>query len=208
MTKNEFQSRNFDEWSASTERFYEENADEYFEKTVRANLSHLYERFLPLVPKGGRILDAGCGSGRDLRYFKDRGYRPFGIDSSPNLIRLARLYASVECEVRRLQDIPYIADFDAVWACASLLHLEKGELPEVLGRIKHALVADGILFATVQLGQGEGLVPDGRFYAYYDPQEFLGAIRAAGLTIEDSWITEDSLPNRPSVRWVNVLAQA
>ena len=192
----------------STSKFYDEHADEYFERTVHANLEHLYGRVLPLIPDGGRILDAGCGSGRDLKVFRERGYRPFGIDASPSLVRLAQAYAGVECEVRRLQDIAYLNEFDAVWACASLLHLEKAELGPVLEKLKRALVAGGVLFATVQLGQGESLAPDGRFYAYYNPQEFLQAVQASGLTTLDSWTTEDSLPNRPAVRWLNILARA
>lgn len=142
-------------WAASTSRFYDKHADEYFEKTVHANLTHLYERFLSRVPHRGRILDVGCGSGRDLKAFKSRGYRPFGIDSSSKLVRLAREYAGVECEVRRIQDIAYDGEFDAVWACASLLHLPKSELGEALKRLRRALVKNGVLFASVQIGQGE-----------------------------------------------------
>lgn len=193
---------------STTTRFYEDRALEYFDRTVHADLRHLYERFLPLVPKGGRILDAGCGSGRDLKVFRERGYRPFGIDSSRNLIQLASSFAGVECEVNRLQDIVFTGEFDAIWACASLLHLRKSELGQVLDRLYRALVSGGVFFATIQLGQGEQMASDGRFYAYYNDQEFLLAVQASGFAVEDSWISEDSLPNRPTIRWLNVLAYA
>lgn len=192
----------------STSRFYDEHADEYFERTVHADLSHLYGRFLPLLPKGARILDLGCGSGRDLKAFKSLGYWPFGIDPSPRLAELAREYAGVQCQVGKVQDMTYSDEFDGVWACASLLHLQKSELACALKRVRAALVADGIFFAAVQSGQGERSALDGRFYAYYDREEFLSAVLTAGFSVEDSWTTEDSLPNRPSVRWINVLARA
>lgn len=194
--------------SGSTSRFYDEHADEYFERTVHANLSHLYERFLPLLPKGGRILDVGCGSGRDLKAFKSRGYRPLGIEPSPRLAHLAHEYSGVGCEVVKVQDMTFAGEFDGVWACASLLHLSKGELSDALNRMRVALVPGGVLFASIQSGQGEQPAADGRFYAYYNREEFLRAVQAVGFRVHDSWITDDSLPNRPLVRWINVLARA
>jgi SAM-dependent methyltransferase len=208
MPQTETSSQDSALWAVSTGRFYDEHAEEYFEKTVHANLAPLYERFLPRVPHRGRILDVGCGSGRDLKAFKSRGYRPFGIDASSKLVRLAREYSGVECEVGRLQDIAYAGEFDAVWACASLLHLPKSELGEALKRLRRALVKNGLLFASVQIGQGEQVAPDGRFYAYYDQQEFVRAVQGTGFVVEDSWRTEDTLLNRSSVSWVNVLARA
>jgi SAM-dependent methyltransferase len=192
----------------STSRFYDDRATEYFARTVNANLSHLYERFLPLIAKSGRILDVGCGSGRDLWAFKSRGYRPYGIDPSPRLLKLAREHAGVECGVARVQDMTYAGEFDGVWACASLLHLRKSELADSLHRVKAALIVGGVFFASVQSGQGEREITDGRFYAYYHPEEFLQAVVSAGFQVHDLWSTEDSLPNRPLVRWINVLARA
>lgn len=195
-----------DSSDSSTIRFYEQHADEYFERTVNANLEHLYGPFLRLVPKGGRILDAGCGSGRDLKVFKERGYCPFGVDSSVKLVQLARAYAGVQSEVSRIQDIDFEAAFDAVWACASLLHLPKAELNDGLQRLRKALRKGGVLFASIQLGEGERFEADGRFYAYYEREEFLKYVRAAGFLAEAAWTTEDSLSNRPSIRWLNILA--
>lgn len=195
-----------DSSDSSTIRFYEEHADEYFERTVNANLEHLYGPFLQLVSKAGSILDAGCGSGRDIKVFKKRGYCPFGVDASVKLVQLARAYTGVQCEVRRIQDINFEAEFDAVWACASLLHLPKADLNNALQRLRKALRKDGVLFASIQLGEGERFEADGRFYAYYEREEFLKNVRAAGFMEDAAWTTEDSLPNRPLIRWLNILA--
>lgn len=193
--------------AASTVSFYEVHAKEYFDRTVSADLSHLYDRFLARVRKGGRILDAGCGSGRDLRKFREFGFDAVGIDASNALVRMAREYSGAPCYTLRLEDIGYKQSFDGVWACASLQHLPKLALVPVLQRIQQALVAGGVMFASVQIGDGEALVPDGRFYAYYQREEFLRLVEDAGFMVEDWWISEDSLPSRSTIRWINVLAR-
>lgn len=75
-----------------TIHYYNENAEIFFQDTARADMRHLYRRFLPLIPEGGRILDLGCGSGRDSRYFLEQGYQVTAIDGSAELCRLASKY--------------------------------------------------------------------------------------------------------------------
>lgn len=196
-----------DDYSSSTDRFYEENAAEYFERTVGADLTHLYEPFFELLPDRARILDAGCGSGRDLPTFVGRGYRAMGIDASPRLVALAQAYSGAPCAVLRLEDLNYDRCFDGIWACASLLHLPKVTLPVVLRRLHRALAAGGVLFASVQEGNGEKRHVDGRFYAYYTPSEFHDAMEHAGFAIEHEWVTKDALREAKGPRWLNVLAR-
>lgn len=193
--------------TSSTERFYEDHAAEYFKRTVAVDMSRLYDRFLALLPPGGRILDAGCGSGRDLRHFVKCGFRAMGMDTSTSLVDLAKSYSGAPCIVGRLESMDFASAFDGIWACASLLHLPKSMLASALRRIQTALVPCGILFASVQEGGGERSAPDGRFFSYYQPIEFISAVKDVGFVIEDAWVSEDVLPQRRSVRWVNVLAR-
>ena len=79
-----------------TAHYYTENATEFFRETVDVDMTPLYDRFLPLIPAGGHILDAGCGSGRDARYFLDRGYRITAFDASSELAALATEYSRQE----------------------------------------------------------------------------------------------------------------
>src|SRR5690242_12423809 len=116
--------------TSSTAEYYDRNAEVYFRQTAAADLSVLYERFLPMVRPGGSILDAGCGSGRDLLRFRERGFKAIGIDVSNALVQLAQKYADAPCYQMRLEDVNYVEQFDAVWACASLLHLPKSALVE------------------------------------------------------------------------------
>lgn len=189
----------------STARFYETHAREYFDRTVSADLSALYDDVLKHVRPGGRVLDAGCGSGRDLKIFRARGFDVTGIDASNALVKLARGFSGADCTVMRLEDVNF-SGFDAVWACASLLHLPKRSVVSILRRLRLSLAEGGILFASVQLGQGEVLKPDGRFFAYYAPDEFARRIEKAGFVVDRAWVSEDSLPGRSAIRWINVVA--
>jgi hypothetical protein len=108
----------------------------------------------------------------------------------------------------RFEELSYTSCFEAVWACASLLHLPKAMLDSVLRRFAKTLVPRGVMFASVQVGEGELLAHDGRFFAYYAKTEFVGAITAAGFKPTDVWVSEDALPGRRKVSWLNVIARA
>ncbi len=194
--------------TSATDEFYERNAGEYFAATVSADMSAMHDRFLAMLPPGGRILDAGCGSGRDLRAFTRAGFHAIGLDASPTLVELARSYSGASCTVGRLEDMTYENCFDGVWACASLLHLRREVLPGVLRRIHAALVPRGVLYASVQQGQGDQETADGRFFALYQPAEFGILVRNAGFELEKSFSTPDVLHRNLRTDWLNVLAKA
>jgi 2-polyprenyl-3-methyl-5-hydroxy-6-metoxy-1,4-benzoquinol methylase len=191
----------------STVEFYETHAREYFDRTVSADLSSFYDAFSKRVRLGGRVLDAGCGSGRDLKNLRARGFEAVGIDASGALVELAIRYSGADCFKMRLEDVNFKANFDAVWACASLLHVPKKRIVSVLQRLRKSLVEDGVLFASVQLGKGETLSPDGRFFAYYSAEELARVLKMAGFSVDNSWISEDTLPSRQSLRWLNIFAR-
>ena len=190
----------------STVEFYEAHAREYIERTVSADLSPIYDEFSKRVHRGRRVLDAGCGSGRDLKNLHSRGFNVVGIDASAALVALARQYSGEECFTMRLEDVSFRNRFDAVWACASLLHVPKGKIVAVLEWLRRSLVKGGVLFASVQLGEGEMLAPDGRFFAYYTHDEIGAVLQSAGFSMDHSWISEDTLPSRRPLRWLNVFA--
>lgn len=192
----------------STSGYYESHAREYFGRTVSADLSSVYDRFLKYVKRNGKVLDIGCGSGRDLRALRERGFKTVGIDASPSLAKLAAEFSGVTCLPMHFEDLQFEHSFDAAWACASLLHVPKRKLALVLGRLHKALIAGGILFVSVKVGRGEHLLRDGRFFAYYRPDEFEQALTKAGFVLDESWISQDSLHPRRQIRWLNIIAHA
>jgi 2-polyprenyl-3-methyl-5-hydroxy-6-metoxy-1,4-benzoquinol methylase len=179
---------------------------EYFDQTVSADLSPVYDRFLKYVRPKGRILDIGCGSGRDLKALHDRGFEAVGIDASLSLAKLAAEFSGVTCLPMRFEDLQFEHPFDAAWACASLVHIPKGKLVSVLRRLHKTLIGGGILFVSVKVGKGEHLLRDGRFFAYYTRGEFEQFLTKAGFAIDQSWISKDYLRPTQKIRWLNIIA--
>ena len=187
--------------------FYDENAVGYALQTGQADLTQLYAAFLPLLPPGGRILDLGCGGGRDLRAFKALGFNCIGIDPSVQLAQIAAESSACEVVVARAQDMNFVDEFDGVWACASLLHLARSELPLTLVRIRKALRGGGVLFLSMQEGIGSSVASDGRFYTWYSARELSAMAVSAGLSLISQWHTPDKLLGRGTVSWINLLAR-
>lgn len=186
--------------------FYNENANHYALETAQADLSQLYARFVSCLPPGGRLLDLGCGGGRDLRVFKSFGFDCLGVDPSTRLAKIAAEVSCCEVVVGRAQDLSFVDAFDGVWACASLLHLPKEEMLATLIRVREALRSNGVLFLSMQEGHGASIALDGRFYTRYSAQELRLLVVASGLNVIDQWFTADSLQGRESISWINLLA--
>ena len=93
---------------SNTLNYYNSNVQTFFNDTIGVDMSTLHERFLSAVPDGGYVLDAGCGSGRDAKAFKERGYRVAAFDASPPLVELACKHVGQDVEVRSFADVVLI----------------------------------------------------------------------------------------------------
>jgi SAM-dependent methyltransferase len=145
--------------------FYEDQAAVYFENTRHSDVSELHERFLAGIPAGGLILDAGSGSGRDTRAFRERGYRVEAFDSSTALAALSFRETGVRTEVLAFEKyMPRAARYDGIWALASLLHVSGSELPRVVAALGESLKPGGVLFATFKSGEVDSVDDLGRSF--------------------------------------------
>ena len=97
-----------------TINYYNENALDYFNNTVNASMKDCYEVFLHYVSLHCYIMDAGCGSGRDSKYFLEHGYDVKAIDGSAELCKLASDYIGQEVECINFLDIDCEKKFDAI----------------------------------------------------------------------------------------------
>jgi 2-polyprenyl-3-methyl-5-hydroxy-6-metoxy-1,4-benzoquinol methylase len=191
-----------------TTAYYRQNAEAFFADTFPVEMEPLYNRFLPRVRKGGHLLDAGCGSGRDSQAFLDRGYRVTAFDASPELARLASRHTGQEVLVMRFEEIHWQRTFDGIWACASLLHVPAARLPGVMARLAGALKPGGTLYASFKHGQGER-EHKGRRFTDLD-EGGLAALLAEvpGLSSIETWVTGDLRPGRAAEPWLNALLRA
>lgn len=184
--------------------YYDNNAEAFVESTFTVSMDELYDRFLPYLPKGGHILDAGCGSGRDALYFHERGYQVSAFDGSPRIVELASRKTGLPVEHRTLSDINEVGVYDGVWACASLLHLSEAEVPAHIGQLWRALRPGGALYMSFKAGAGER-ARNGRHFT--DADEVLAEKWASELLdlVEcHIWRTNDQRPERQE-QWLNIL---
>ena len=112
----------------NTLEYYNKNAKQYCEETLVGNFQENYDKFLKEIPINSYILDFGCGSGRDSKYFINHGYRVKAIDGSIEMCKLASAYINQEVECMTFQELSDINTYDGIWACSSILHIEKEEL--------------------------------------------------------------------------------
>ena len=187
--------------------YYQQNAEEFYTTTVSADMHDAQSRFLACLPDGAFILDFGCGSGRDTKAFLQKGYVVDAVDGSEELCRRASEYTGIPVRKILFSDLADIDKYDGIWACASILHLEKSELSEVFLRIANALKENGILYASFKYGTFEGL-RNGRYFTDFTEDtltEFMKDVES--LVIFDKWITGDVRSGREGERWINILAK-
>lgn len=133
---------------ADTLAYYDSHAAEFCGRTRDVDMSGLYAPFLARVPAAGRILDAGCGSGRDSAAFLRRGYDVVSMDGSQAMVAATTALTGRAALQLRFDEISFRDEFDGVWACASLLHVMRHELPSVFRRLATGLRAGGVLYVS------------------------------------------------------------
>jgi SAM-dependent methyltransferase len=159
------------DYIASNTAYYDNHADEFCRNTVGVDISELYIPFLREIPPGARILDAGSGSGRDSAFFIQKGYQVLSIDASSGMVAATSKLTGQAALRMRFDEIVFDADFDGIWACASLLHVARQDLPPTLARLVRALKPGGILYLSFKYGDGER-VEGKRFFTNMDEGSF------------------------------------
>jgi len=186
--------------------YYEAHADEYCRSTVGLDMSSVYKRFLSELAPGSRILDAGCGSGRDSKVFLQSGHIVTSFDGSPKMARFASAYIGQKCLVLRFQEVKFQQEFDAIWACASLLHVPKCEMLNVLGRLVAALKNGGIMYVSFIEGEGERVSADGRLYNSYTAKSLRKLLEGLSMVGEFAFWRSDEIPSSVQrAPWLNCL---
>ena len=185
--------------------YYNSNATQYFSNTVNVDMSECCDRFLEYVVPGGRIIDIGAGSGRDIKYFKDKGYIVEGIDASAKMCRLAIDYSDAEIICERIQDWHPQEKYDGIWANASLLHLAFDEIEGFICRASDYLKPNGVLYISMKMGIQTGSDNYGRFFTDFSEEKVQQIVaKSTALVIVDSWETRDALA-RKEFRWINLI---
>ena len=190
--------------NSSAVDYYNKSANTYFTTTVNADVKELYNHFVNYVPDGAKILDLGCGSGRDTKAFLDMGYEVDAIDGFEELSRLASEYTGIHIKCMDFNQLNEHCIYDAVWACASLLHVASHELPDTLERIRVSLRPNGVVYISFKHGDFEG-IRDGRYYTDMTSERFAEVLnKTNGFSIVEEWYSDDVRKENSTV-WYNVI---
>ena len=184
--------------------YYNQNAATFAEGTLAVDMQPLYQRVLPLLPAGAYIVDAGCGAGRDARYFVQQGFRVSAFDGSAELAAIASAQSGVKVQVCRFDQFVAESPVDAIWACASLLHVPARELPAVMAHLCQQLTTGGLFYCSFKYGQDE-VTRDGRTFTNLDETGLNSLLAPLPLRIVDCWQTGDLRPGREHERWLNAV---
>jgi SAM-dependent methyltransferase len=186
-----------EEVSRRTLEHYNQRAEDFWQGTrghdVRQNIDALLGAMEGKPPF--TILDFGCGPGRDLKAFSDLGHVAVGVEGSARFASMARAYSG--CEVLEQDflklDLP-LARFDGIFANAALFHVPSADLPRVLGELRAALKAGGVLFSSNPRGANEEGWNKGRYGVYHDLEAWRRYLGAAGFTELGHYYRPEGLP--------------
>lgn len=190
---------------SKTIEYYNENAKQFVETTANVEFHHMQNCFLDKLQSGTYILDFGCGSGRDTKYFLEQGYLVEAIDGSEELCKMASELTGIEVKHMYFQELSEVEKYDGIWACSSILHLNHDDLEDVMKKMTLAVKANGIIYTSFKYGTFSG-ERNGRYFTDMTEETF-GALlqKIPELEIEEKWITSDVRPGRGEEKWLNLI---
>lgn len=176
--------------------FYEINARAYFERTNRVDPAPILEPLLRHLNAGSTILDIGCGSGRDLKWLKSRGFTPSGLERSPSLAVLASEHSDCPVAIADLFEYNPPIHYDCVLLIGTLVHLGKSDFQKALGKIIRMLKSGGIMYLSMKAWGGSEKSEDGRVFHLWSDSELRREFSRLGLTILEHSKSRSLLGNR------------
>lgn len=196
-----------DEISSRTIGHYERHAREFRDGTMDHDVSQNIEALLAAIGRPGahKILDFGCGPGRDLLTFRSLGHDPIGLDGCEQFVEMARSHSQVEVWHQDFLALSLPDDtFDGVFANASLFHVPGTALPAVLCQLQRTLKPGGVLVCSNPRGHDEGWRGE-RYGCYMQLEGWQGLLEDAGFELMDHYYRPSGLPRHDQAWLVMVL---
>ena len=186
--------------------YYNKNSEEYFNSTLNVDMTNTYKEFLKLVPEGGKILDLGCGSGRDSMNFMKLGYKVTSVDGAKKLAKRASVLLGKEVIVSTFEELELKEKFHGIWACASLLHIKREDLKTVLNNLYNNLDDNGVFYMSFKYGEKEYVDDKNRYFNCFTDESIISFINEnTKYNILGLYITEDKLGRVNEVKWLNLI---
>lgn len=189
----------------NTINYYNKHAKSFIQTTKSVDFTNIQNKFLSYLPPEASILDFGCGSGRDTKYFLKQNYKVTAIDCSEAICKEASKYTGIKVRQMLFEEFDDQDSYDGIWACASILHLPQKELLSVFHKMNKALKENGIIYTSFKYGKFEG-ERNGRYFTDFTEETFKEFIlQIPQLQIKETWITGDVRDGRGDERWLNIL---
>jgi len=191
----------------STVDFYNKNAEEFYKNTVNVDMCEHYRRFEEYLLPESRILDAGCGSGRDSLYFLTKGYNVRAFDASAEMVKLSSELTGLSVQQAKFEDVEFDVMFNGIWASASLLHVDRGSIIDKLQKLATMLSENGVLFMSFKYGD-KVYEKDDRIFNCYDESSFSKMLSAIPmLTILELYKTADVREEKINEYWLSAIVK-
>lgn len=179
--------KTYNQTQSKTIDFYNENAFDYYHQTYTADMDGIYKRVRKYIPNGSRVLDAGCGVGRDTEYFIKHGFKVTSFDASKEMVSFCNQYSFAYCEQLSFKDIDYPPIFSLVWTCASLLHLNKHDFEYAIKRLFKATQYNGHIYFSLKKKSDNTETSKRKFYFYEDKYLYNLLEKELGMTLVEQW---------------------
>lgn len=187
-----------------TLNYYNNHAEEFIAATLGIDMDSLYQPFLDELPNSARILDVGCGSGRDILAFKNKGYQVDAIDYSEALVKKAIQLTGIPVKLQSFYKMEQYQVYEGIWACASVLHCDRNRLDEVFEKLIDALKSKGVLYMSFKYGN-RSREKDGREFTDLNEQQAQQILeKFRSVEKIKFWVTTDKRADFDE-KWINLL---
>ena len=189
-----------------TINYYNTHASEFSESTLNADMSASRDLFVSYLKPGDKILDAGCGVGRDIKAFCLKGFSVDAFDASEEMCRIAEENTGIPIRQLRFEDFCEDNEYDGIWACASLLHVKKEDLFACVVRMKKALKKNGIIYMSFKYGEGAHIRGE-RLFIDMNEMSLIKLLDECGLGIITIYESNDVRQHRQNEKWINAIVR-
>lgn len=187
--------------------YYNENSKKFIEDTFNVSMESLLTEFAALLKIGATILDVGCGSGRDSKWFLEHGYDVWAHDGSEDMVVHCQKFLKHRVELATFEEYHTDKKFDGLWACASLLHVPREKLPEILMKYVSFLNDGGIFFMSFKL-RNKDFEKEGRLFTNFNEEGIKALVNEIpNLNIIKIFITSDVRAERVDEGWISVITK-
>lgn len=185
--------------------YYDKHASSFIRESVNLDMLTIYTPFINLLPSNASILDIGCGSGRDLLFFKQNNYSVTGLDSSQAMVNSSRELANCDVFHCKIEDFQPITRYHGIWACASLLHIEPDQMSFIFHKISTMLHKKGIFYSSFKYGEGQ-TKKNKRIFTNFTEKSFASLLeKLPEYKMISQQTTPDLRPEKQDHFWLNTI---